>query len=265
MSPRSGDLVLAREEYGSQIKRQRVEETFARVSDHLRVLEFRDAVGSNQTIKTTDEHPIWSHDQAKYILANALAVGANVIGPNGELQTLVDSRREEFTQGTPVYNFRVSEYQTYYVAQNIDGTPLLVHNARCGAGANSTNNGSLKAKSGDLEEAARKAREFNPKPGKSVAANTNVPQKATNTLGTIRQTNAAPKGYKGGGVFANDGRQAGQVLPKLDSAGNPITYREFDVNPFQKGVNRGPARIVMGSDGKAYFTNDHYKTFIEIP
>ena len=171
-----GDLVLAREEYGSQIKRQRVEETFARVSDHLRVLEFRDAVGSNQTIKTTDEHPIWSHDQAKYILANALAVGANVIGPNGELQTLVDSRREEFTQGTPVYNFRVSEYQTYYVAQNIDGTPLLVHNARCGAGANSTNNGSLKAKSGDLEEAARKAREFNPKPGKSVAANKVIPE-----------------------------------------------------------------------------------------
>ena len=55
------------------------------------------------------------------------------------------------------------------------------------------------------------------------------------------------------------------MLPKLDSAGKSITYREFDVNSFQKGVNRGAERIVFGSDGKAYFTNDHYGTFIEIP
>ena len=55
------------------------------------------------------------------------------------------------------------------------------------------------------------------------------------------------------------------MLPKLDSAGKPITYREFDVNPFHKGVTRGTDRIVTGSDGKAYFTNDHYSTFIEIP
>ena len=129
-----GDLVLAREEYGSQIKQQRVEETFVRFSDHLRVLEFRDVAGSKQTIKTTDERPIWSHDQAKYILANALAVGANVIGPNGELQTLVDSRREEFAQGTRVYNFRVSEYQTYYVSGTVDALPFLVHNAKYARG-----------------------------------------------------------------------------------------------------------------------------------
>ena len=129
-------------------------------------------------------------DQAKYILANALAVGAKVIDPGGELQTLVDSRREEFAQGTLVYNFRVSEYQTYYVTQNIDGTPLLVHNARCGVGANSTNNGSLKAKSGDLEEAARKAREFNPKPGKSVAP-------SGNPAGSYRPSTPLPRGPNG--------------------------------------------------------------------
>lgn len=92
-----------------------------------------------------------------------------------------------------------------------------------------------------------------------------IPQKATNTLNIIRQTNAAPKGYKGGRVFANDGRGGGQVLPKCDPTGQSITYREFDVNPFQKGGNRGAERIVIGSDGKAYFTNDHYGTFIEIP
>ena len=37
---KAGDLVLAREEYGSVVKLQRIEETFVRVSDHLRVLTF---------------------------------------------------------------------------------------------------------------------------------------------------------------------------------------------------------------------------------
>jgi guanyl-specific ribonuclease Sa len=57
----------------------------------------------------------------------------------------------------------------------------------------------------------------------------------------------------------------GQVLPKTDAKGNPITYREWDINPYKKGMNRGAERVVTGSDGKAYYTNDHYKTFTEIP
>ncbi|MCV4714119.1 hypothetical protein OFC05_29060, partial [Escherichia coli] len=66
----------------------------------------------------------------------------------------------------------------------------------------------------------------------------------------------------------NDGRGGGQVLPKTDSAGNPIKYKEYDVNPYQKGVNRGAERLVRGtSDGKTYHTyysNDHYRTFVKI-
>ncbi len=54
------------------------------------------------------------------------------------------------------------------------------------------------------------------------------------------------------------------MLPAADGAGNPIQYREFDVNPYVKGVNRGAERIVVGSDGKAYFTDDHYSTFTTI-
>ena len=75
----AGDLVLAREEYGPQVKLQRIEEMFVRVSDHLRVLEFRDATGRTQPIKTTDEHPFWSDDQAKYVLASELSLAARVV------------------------------------------------------------------------------------------------------------------------------------------------------------------------------------------
>ncbi|MCC6999739.1 MAG: DUF4157 domain-containing protein [Deltaproteobacteria bacterium] len=75
----------------------------------------------------------------------------------------------------------------------------------------------------------------------------------------------APTGYKGGIQFKNDGRGGGTVLPRADAEGQPISYREYDVNPYQKGVNRGAERLVIGSDGRAYFTADHYRTFILVP
>lgn len=33
--------------------------------------------------------------------------------------------------------------------------------------------------------------------------------------------------------------------------------------PPQNGATRGNERMVVGSDGKAYYTRDHYKTFEE--
>jgi guanyl-specific ribonuclease Sa len=75
----------------------------------------------------------------------------------------------------------------------------------------------------------------------------------------------APAGYKGGRTFMNDGRGGGQVLPQTDATGQRVSYREYDVNPFQSGVNRGPERIVIGSDGSAYYTSNHYGTFDPFP
>jgi guanyl-specific ribonuclease Sa len=78
-------------------------------------------------------------------------------------------------------------------------------------------------------------------------------------------------GYNGGGKFNNDGRKGGQILPKKDAKGNDITYKEYDVNPKPIKVNtkkanidRDAQRVVIGSDGKIYYTKDHYKTFIEV-
>jgi uncharacterized protein RhaS with RHS repeats len=88
-----------------------------------------------------------------------------------------------------------------------------------------------------------------------------APENAQQTLGTIDKTGRAPSGFKGGGTFANDGRNNGQVLPQSDASGNPITYLEWDVNPLVKGVPRGAERLVTGSDGSAYYTADHYLNF----
>ena len=92
-----------------------------------------------------------------------------------------------------------------------------------------------------------------------------VPNRAIDSLQTIRKTGAPPQGYKGGRIWENDGRKGSQVLPRTDQGGNPITYREYDINPHQPGVGRGVERIVIGSDGRAYYTPDHYRTFNEIP
>lgn len=68
-------------------------------------------------------------------------------------------------------------------------------------------------------------------------------------------------GYKGGGEFENVGK--GMRLPESGPNG-PITYREWDVNPNVKGVDRGGERLVTGSDRSAYSTRDHYDTFVRI-
>jgi guanyl-specific ribonuclease Sa len=53
-------------------------------------------------------------------------------------------------------------------------------------------------------------------------------------------------------------------LPTMDSAGNSMTYKEFDVNNKLPNANRDAQRFLKGSDGSIYYTDDHYSTFIKI-
>lgn len=53
-------------------------------------------------------------------------------------------------------------------------------------------------------------------------------------------------------------KNSDSLLPTKDTAGNSITYKEFDV---YKVTPRDANRFFVGSNGKVYFTNDHYSTF----
>jgi filamentous hemagglutinin len=53
-------------------------------------------------------------------------------------------------------------------------------------------------------------------------------------------------------------------LPKYDSNGRKIGYREYDVNSKRPNAPRDKERFVRGSDGSTYYTNDHYETFTKI-
>ncbi len=87
-----------------------------------------------------------------------------------------------------------------------------------------------------------------------------IPQKVYEVLKYIKENGTAPDGYVGGRKFGNYEKQ----LPQKDENGRRINYQEWDVNPKQKGRNRGAERLVTGSNSKAYFTKNHYKSFIEI-
>jgi ribonuclease T1 len=87
-----------------------------------------------------------------------------------------------------------------------------------------------------------------------------VPTKALKVLKYAREHGVAMDGYVGGRRFGN----FENLLPKKDASGRKIHYQEWDVNPKIQGKNRGTERLITGSDGKAYYTNDHYRSFIEV-
>ncbi|MBF0786851.1 MULTISPECIES: ribonuclease domain-containing protein [unclassified Streptococcus] len=68
-------------------------------------------------------------------------------------------------------------------------------------------------------------------------------------------------GTRAGKRFDNDDL----YLPELDSSGNKITYKEYDVNNYIPGsTGRDSQRLVRGSDGSVYYTWNHYDNFIKV-
>jgi guanyl-specific ribonuclease Sa len=87
-----------------------------------------------------------------------------------------------------------------------------------------------------------------------------VPVKVARVLRYIDENGEAPRNYVGGRAFGNFENR----LPRRDRDNKPIRYREWDVNPKVSGKNRGAERLVTGSDASAWYTRDHYRTFIRI-
>ncbi|MEU4342576.1 ribonuclease domain-containing protein [Nocardia sp. NPDC023852] len=100
--------------------------------------------------------------------------------------------------------------------------------------------------------------------GSSVSPVTQAPGVPDRAYTTLREIDAGrwpdsanSPGTKGGERWMNRGGD----LPASDASGKPITYQEWDVNPKQPGRSRDAERIVTGSDGSAWYTGDHYKSF----
>jgi len=83
-----------------------------------------------------------------------------------------------------------------------------------------------------------------------------IPQKARNILKFIKtHRGTPPKGYKGGKIYENK-------TGKLPADGK---YKEYDIDPKVRGVDRPSERIVIDENtGRAWYTPDHYESFVEI-
>jgi ribonuclease T1 len=82
-----------------------------------------------------------------------------------------------------------------------------------------------------------------------------APDKAYALLEALQRRNGETlPGYVGGKVFQNRERR----LPRG-------RYKEYDVNRRVPGRSRDAERLVIEQDtGKAYYTKDHYRTFLPL-
>ncbi|HTY58968.1 MAG TPA: ribonuclease domain-containing protein [Bacteroidota bacterium] len=95
-----------------------------------------------------------------------------------------------------------------------------------------------------------------PRAGEAVRPGAaSVPAYALDVFDYVLKHGRAPRGYVGGRVWQNREH-------RLPARGD---YREFDVHPKVRGVNRGAERIIVDlAARKGWYTGDHYRTFIQI-
>jgi ribonuclease T1 len=87
-----------------------------------------------------------------------------------------------------------------------------------------------------------------------------APQYVLDVLEYVKQNNKAPRGFVGGRNFQNRENR----LPKISNQGAKIKYQEWDVFEKEQGKNRGAERLITGSDKSAWYTKNHYKSFVRI-
>jgi ribonuclease T1 len=94
-----------------------------------------------------------------------------------------------------------------------------------------------------------------PAEAQNHAALSTAPLKAQDLLKRLQEREGVPlPGYIGGRDFQNRERR----LPRG-------RYREYDVNPKIRGRARDAERLVIEQrTGKAYYSGDHYRTFIPL-
>lgn len=94
-----------------------------------------------------------------------------------------------------------------------------------------------------------------PKSIDTPSSQRSAPQKVYDLLQRLEEQDGSPlPGYVGGREFQNRERR----LPRG-------RYREYDVNPKMRGRGRDAERIVIEQrTGKAYYTEDHYRTFVPL-
>ena len=150
-------------------------------------------------------------------------------------------------------------------------TWLINHHSEQEASTSAAKTSAVKTTAAKTTSKKATTRTSSPRTSRAASAATVAPQAQgrvpANALATLKLIDAgrwpeaanAP-GTNGGTEFRNSQRR----LPTTDDAGARISYQEWDVNAKKPGRGRDAERIVTGSDGSAWYTGDHYDTFVLI-
>ncbi|MEU7552662.1 polymorphic toxin-type HINT domain-containing protein [Streptomyces sp. NPDC044571] len=227
-----GDEVLATDPRSGETAKRPVTRLIVTEADkHFNKLSIATEDGVEE-LTATHEHPFWSPSENAWLEARELKPGMSLLTTRGA--TAIVTANHPFDRRAKTYNLTVEDLHTYYVLAGV--SPVLVHNS-----TPPINGGTC-----------------------------GVPVHVTDTLahvdqhGTAQPNHGLPRWQGRNRPFANDGRQNGQVLPRRDAQNNGVTYTEYDVHPHTPGVNRGGERLVTGTDGSAWYTNNHYVTFTRV-
>jgi hypothetical protein len=127
-----GDFVVSRDDVSGHVAPKRVLRVFRSMNHHLRILQIKATDGEVQTIKTTNDHPIWV-SRVGWVEAGKLQVGQQLHQHDGTAAEVVSTTFEFFPEGVPVFNVEVEGYHTYFVAgPHTRAPPIWVHNKPMG-------------------------------------------------------------------------------------------------------------------------------------
>jgi Flp pilus assembly pilin Flp len=277
-----GTRVLARDDEGDAVDWKPVVRTFSRQTQALVRLVVSAGDGSEETLDVTPGHRLYAVGRG-WVEVEALAPGRDTL-TGVDSASLAIRSAEMRAQSSVVYNVEVADYHTYFVGRSA----VWAHN-QCGGGSsnngyegfggnyndwsnslygnNSTNNGyeGFGSNYNDWSNSLYGNQpsnngygnydpvEFTSTGNLVPGFNTSTPYVPLNPRNGLR-----PGQTSGGRAYGN----RNGALPTHDGNGNRITYTEYDVYEYT-GRNRGTYRIVVGSDGRHWFTDDHYTTFTE--
>ena len=118
-----GDRIWSRheDEPDGPLSLKEVEEVFVRVSPVLNVYV------AGQVLRTTGEHPFWVENKRTWLAARDMSAGDWLRTRDGALVAVEGIEDGGLVE--TVYNWRVSDYHTYYVSATAEGVSLWAHNA----------------------------------------------------------------------------------------------------------------------------------------
>ncbi|GGF37087.1 hypothetical protein GCM10011519_08230 [Marmoricola endophyticus] len=81
-----------------------------------------------------------------------------------------------------------------------------------------------------------------------------------------RHGGATPLRFRGNKVYANQPTKKGGEarFPAFEPDGQSISYKEYDIQAKRRGDPRPGDRLLTGSDGSLWYTDDHYRTGVRI-